>query len=552
MSDIALVQPPIEDFFLTAKRTIPYGLACIAANLEKHGFSVKIIDGLATNKSRLRPWPDEMAYLTPHYGRPDISPFDLFHKYRHFGYSFDHLGQLARQSGAFLIGISALFTPYHESVLNLAAAIKRLHPHCHIVVGGHHATALPEAVMNSPAVDYLIRGEGEIALAQLATAIKAGDAQNRDQLSQISGLVWRHDDGTLRINPPAIIDDPSAMPLPATHLLKQSFYRRKQKGSAVIMASRGCPLRCSYCAVSADCGLPFRKRSVATILSEIDRAVVTDNVGFIDFEDENLTIDRSWFMELIAGISSLRKNHNFELRAMNGLYPPSLDEAMIVAMRKAGFRTLNLAVGSFDKKQLKQFRRPDVGQAHDHILNLCRKYDFDAVSYIIAGAPGQTAATSLNDILRLTRQNGIIGLSIFYPAPGSLDYRRAAALGILPPQLSLMRSSAIPLDHTTSREEAITLLRLSRIVNFIKSLQKNRLELPDPQSFSNSKQSISSDRNENGILLLSWFFADGIIRGITPDGTVYAHPTSLPLTQRFLTEFRQQTPAKTTNHVDNT
>ena len=68
----------------------------------------------------------------------------------------------------------------------------------------------------------------------------------------------------------------------ASHLLKQSFYRRKQHGSAVIMASRGCPLRCSYCAVSADCGLPFRKRDVATTLSEIEQAVTTDDVGFID------------------------------------------------------------------------------------------------------------------------------------------------------------------------------------------------------------------------------------------------------------------------------
>ncbi len=538
MSDIALVQPPIEDFFLTSKRTIPYGLACIAANLEKNGFSVEIIDGLATNKSRIRPWPEEMAYLTPHYGRADISPFALFHKYRHFGYSFDHLGKLVRQSEAFLVGISALFTPYHESVLKVAASIKKQHPDCRIVVGGHHATALPEEIMNCPAVDYLIRGEGEIALSQLATAIKAGHAQNIDQLSQIPGLVLRRDNGTLKISPPTIIDNPSTMPLPSTHLLKQSFYRRKKQGSAVIMASRGCPLRCSYCAVSADCGLPFRKRSITTILSEIDRAVVADDVGFIDFEDENLTINRSWFMELIAGISSLRKNRNFELRAMNGLYPPSLDKTMIIAMRNAGFRTLNLAVGSFDKKQLKQFRRPDVGRAHDHTLELCRKYGLDAVSYIIAGAPGQTATTTLNDLLRLARQNTIIGLSVFYPAPGSLDYRRATTFDILPPHLSLMRSSAIPLDHATTREETITLLRLSRIINFIKSLYKKRTELPDPQSFSDSKQPISSDRSENGLLLLSWFFADGIIRGITPDGTIYEHPTALPLTRRFLSEFR--------------
>ncbi len=537
MPDIVLVQPPIEDFFLTAKRTIPYGLACIAANLEAQGFAVSIIDGLATNKSKVIPWPAEMAYLEPHYGRADTSPFALFHNYRHFGYSFSHLGMLARQSGAFLVGISALFTPYCESALQTAAAIKKQYPGCCIVVGGHHATAMPEMVMECAAVDYVIRGEGEIAMPKLAAALKEGRAADDDLLSRILGLVFRRQDGSLKIAEPAVIDAPDALPLPATHLVKSSFYQRKQQGSAVIMASRGCPLCCSYCAVSADTGLPYRKRGVASVLREIERAVGAENVGFIDFEDENLTLDRVWFMDLIAGISELRKMRNFELRAMNGLYPPSLDEAMIVAMRDAGFKTLNLAVGSFDSKQLKQFRRPDVGRAHARVLQLCQKHRLEAVSYIIAGAPGQQAETSLDDLLRLARQNTIAGLSVFYPAPGSLDYSRAADLGLLPLHLSLMRSSALPLNHTTSRLESVTLLRLSRIINFIKSLQKEQVTLPSPEPFCDLDLSAYSERHERGLLLLSWFFNDGVIRGITPEGEVYEHPTALVLTRKFLRDF---------------
>ncbi|HIE06699.1 MAG TPA: radical SAM protein, partial [Desulfarculaceae bacterium] len=341
-------------------------------------------------------------------------------------------------------------------------------------------------------------------------------------------------DGYLKISEPAVINNPDSLPLPATHLVKNSFYRRKQQGSVVIMASRGCPLRCSYCAVSADSGLPYRKRGGASILKEIERAILDENVGFIDFEDENLTIDRAWFMELIAGISDLRKLRDFELRAMNGLYPPALDKSMIVAMRAAGFRTLNLAVGSFDKQQLKQFRRPDVGNAHGLVLELCQKHGLDAVSYLIAGAPGQCAETSLNDLLRLARQNTIAGLSVFYPAPGSLDYKRAADLGILPPHLSLMRSSTLPLNHTTSRLEAVTLLRLSRIINFIKSLEQDQIPMPAPRSFCDFEMPAQAERLERGLLLLGWFLGDGIIRGITPEGEVFEHPTALELTRKFI------------------
>ena len=54
MPDILLIQPPIRDFYLTAKRTIPYGLTCIAAALIENGFSVEILDALATSKARIR------------------------------------------------------------------------------------------------------------------------------------------------------------------------------------------------------------------------------------------------------------------------------------------------------------------------------------------------------------------------------------------------------------------------------------------------------------------------------------------------------------------
>jgi hypothetical protein len=101
MVDILLIQPPIRDFYLTAKRTIPYGLACIASALMDSGFAVSILDGLATSKSRIRDLPEELSYLQPYYGRPDRSPFALFHHFRHYGYSFDTIGKKAGESGAF-------------------------------------------------------------------------------------------------------------------------------------------------------------------------------------------------------------------------------------------------------------------------------------------------------------------------------------------------------------------------------------------------------------------------------------------------------------------
>lgn len=172
MTDILLIQPPVRDFYITAKRTIPYGLACIASSLDRQGFSVDILDGSATSRSRVIDLPPEMSCLDACYGRADVSPFGLFHHYRHFGAGFEHLGKKAKESGAFLVGVSSLFTAYADEALTTAEAVKRFHPGCIVVLGGHHPTHLPEKVLECPAVDYVLRGEGEQSMPELARALK--------------------------------------------------------------------------------------------------------------------------------------------------------------------------------------------------------------------------------------------------------------------------------------------------------------------------------------------------------------------------------------------
>jgi anaerobic magnesium-protoporphyrin IX monomethyl ester cyclase len=529
MADIVLVQPPIRDFYLTAKRTIPYGLACIGAALLQEGFAVDLVDALATAKSRVLELPAAMDYLDEFYGKPDRSPFALFHHYRHFGYSFQHIGDQVRRRRPFLVGVASLCTAYGDEALQTAETIKKFHPECHIVLGGHHPTAMPEQVMQCPAIDYVVRGEGEAALPALAKALRTGAS-----IASVPGLVWRQPDGTLQMNAPARIERLDAYPAPATHLIRQRFYRRGKHGGAALVASRGCPLRCSYCSLGVASHLPYRRRSVQAVLRELETAVVRDGARFIDFEDENLSLTRSWFLELLNGIQERFAPYGLELRAMNGLLPTTLDDTLVRAMKNAGFRTLNLSLGSTSREQLKRFQRPDVIAALDHALALAEQYGLDAVAYVIAGAPGQDPVESLEDLLFLASRRVLAGVSIYYPAPGSADYRLCEAAGLLPSKLSLMRSTAFPITDTTTRVEAVTLLRLGRILNFGKSLLDQGQELPPPKAYRDSNLADVADRTELGRFLLQWFLDDGVIRGVTPGGLVFAHTAASHLTRRFL------------------
>ena len=517
MTDILLIQPPVRDFYLTSKRTIPYGLTCIASSAQKAGFSVEIFDGLATSKSHKLQIPEEMAYLNEYYGKEDISPFALFNSFKHFGYSFEHIGKQAAKTGAFLVGISSLFTPYAEYALMTAEAVKAYHPGCKIVFGGHHPTTLYNEVMKNTAVDFIIRGEGEESLPLLAAAIKENKSPD-----SVPGIVYRKQDGNLYADNPALIDDLDKQPLPAISLLKHNFYKRGKMASAVVSASRGCPMKCSYCSIG---GLPYQKyrqRSVESVIKELDINISGHKAAFIDFEDENLSLDKKWFTALLCELKSRFAGSELELRAMNGLLPISLDEEMVCLMKESGFKTLNLSLGSSSSEQLKRFKRPDVRKAFDKILLIAEKYNLKTVGYIIAGAPHQTPKDSVSDLLYLAERRVLAGVSIFYPSPGSADFEQCKNLAILPEKYSLMRSSAFPLSHTTGRKQAVTILRLGRILNFMKSLIDSGHEIPEPGPFA-EEEIKDGNRTETGIKLLKWFLFDGKIRGVNKEGGVYEH-----------------------------
>ncbi|MGC8494836.1 MAG: B12-binding domain-containing radical SAM protein [Syntrophobacteraceae bacterium] len=544
MTDIVLVQPPIRDFYLTAKRTIPYGLACIASPLLQEGWSVEIVDALASKKSQKIEIPPEMSYLREFYAGPDISPFCMFHDYRRFGLDPESVGERVGRSAPFLVGVSSLFSAYGEEALETAESIRDHCPGAAIVFGGHHPTAMSEEVLRHECVDFVIRGEGEAAMPLLARAIR-GEVP----MESVPGIGFRTAGGRFFLNPPAVVADLDRVPLPASDLIDHRFYQRGPKPSAVIAAGRGCPIGCSYCSIGCASWCGFRMKSVPRVLEEIRGAVLCRGARFIDFEDENISLKKGWFLGLLGEIGAQFQGLGLELRAMNGLYPPSLDEEVISAMKRAGFKALNLSLCTTDREQLKRFGRPDVREDFEKALLHARQFGLDAVTYIIVGAPGQDPMKSIMDLIYLAEKDAIVGVSVFYPSPGSLDFTSCAALGLLPQTLSRLRATALPILDTTSRQDSITLLRLSRILNFFKSLDPAEREAvlraaanPCPQPIperlpvagrGEEAKKHAAARREAGKTLLGIFLRSGAIYGLSPDGRLFRHRVSDSLCREF-------------------
>ncbi|HSO18983.1 MAG TPA: radical SAM protein, partial [Desulfosarcina sp.] len=220
-------------------------------------------------------------------------------------------------------------------------------------------------------------------------------------------------------------------------------------------------------------------------------------------------------------------------RAMNGLFPPTLTDEVVQAMAKGGFRALNLSLGTAGREQARRSNRPDVSDAFDRALARGRREGLSAVGYIIVGAPDQDPLASVDDLLFLAHRPVLAGVSVFYPAPDSADYERCRHLGLLPPTFAGMRATSLPIDQRTSRIDSATLLRLGRLLNFMKALKSAGGSLPRPAA-ADRRMDPRLDRHQLGLRLLAAFLHDGKIRGVDADGTVYEHLVSVRLCRRFL------------------
>lgn len=462
---ILLIQPPVRDFYQTAIRTQPLGLACLAAALQQHGHSVSILDCQEPGNKKQLPLPARFSYLEKFYIPADISPFKLFGSYSHFGISWEELARRIAAAAPDLIGISCQFTPYVAETLKTAEIVKSRNPAIPVIAGGAHASALPAAVLASPHIDYVIIGEGEESLSELINAIAAGRP-----ICEIKGLAYK-DNGTVRIHARSrFIEDLDRLPLPARDLLDPSWYTVGKAACAMLLTSRGCPQRCSYCSVHQVMGSRLRLRSPEHVLAEMQACHSRFGITAFDFEDDNFTFDRKRALSLLNGIVEIFGQERLQLFAMNGLSLISLDPELLQAMKRAGFKRLDLSLGSSSQELNRRMDRPADSARAEAALEEAARLGLPVTAYIILGLPDHRLEDMVDSIVYLMERPALLGPSIFYPSPGTRIYEQVRAMKLCDvDNYALLRSSAFPVETPhCSRLDLVTLLRLCRWVNFIK------------------------------------------------------------------------------------
>jgi len=317
-----------------------------------------------------------------------------------------------------LIGVSVLTGAWRNTV-ELIRALRRRVPGTPTVMGNTHATVFVDEVLGEGYADHVIRGEGEEAIVELANALERGTP-----LGAIAGLSWIDGDGIHHNPDRGPIEDLDALPLPAWDLLDLRAWRYQRiplvnlrTHPVPIMASRGCPYRCSFC--SQDKVVKrFRRRRIEAVVDEIDTMITRFGFRAYGFNDSYFPWTRESGLEFVDRLRA-RPWHR-DTRWVTETRVDRVDDELMGAMASVGLHAIFYGFESGNEGVLQGLGKGTTLEQGREAVRIAHRHGVRVVGFFMLGMPGETRQT-IEDTIRYAMDIGvdIAKFAITIPYPGS-------------------------------------------------------------------------------------------------------------------------------------
>ncbi len=330
-----------------------------------------------------------------------------------------------------------VFSDAYPVLRELVPRVRELFPSAAIIAGGPHPSgAAEETLREIPALDYVVRGEGEEALAGLARGLRDGNLETI--LAGIPNLVYRRGEEIVRNRRRTIrVEDYGR---PAWEMLRPERYPPVQHGTfhkstrvVPIITSRGCPYPCTYCAGHLVTGKKIRRRAIGDIVDEIE--FLRDRYGFEEFivEDENFTYHREHVLGVAAEIR--RRKISCWFSFPNGIRIERIDEEIIRALKEMGTYMVTVGLESGSERTLRAMKKNlDLAEAREKI-RILKRYRIIVNGAFILGFSGETME-DIRATIRFALDSGVdtAYFGNYLPLPGSEDYNLLVEKGEIDPE----------------------------------------------------------------------------------------------------------------------
>jgi len=370
-----------------------------------------------------------------------------------------------------------------ESAHNIAAIAKKINPKIIVVLGGNHISAAirdyryskfekdsffpPRLVdLEDVNIDFAMHGEVDFEFPRLVDVlVNGGDVHS------IKGLAYKNHNGGLEpfyiSDAPSKIADMDSLPLPSRDLVNMegyfkigAFHSPKSRSKRVlsVMASRGCPEKCTFCTTPDMWGAKVRWRSTENIITEIRNGISDFGIGELQFEDDTITARKKNLLELCSELEKV----GIPWCTPNGVkvnYHESSQLEMFKAMVDSGCYQITLACETGVQSVMDRIvkKRLKIDSIYPAIAN-AKKAGMLVHTFWVLGFPGETYE-EIQETVDFAMHSGADSFSfaILSPLPGTPIYKNVIRNNLFWENTSiddlLYRTSLIKVDGFDSASQ---------------------------------------------------------------------------------------------------
>lgn len=359
------------------------------------------------------------------------------------GFANSHKMLLDNIDNAICLGISVMTGVQIRHALEMAKKLRLACPEIPIILGGYHASTLPEQTLENPYVDIVVRGYGEMVFKELVDALESGD-----DLHTVDGISYS-DKNKIYHNKDSVIPRMEELPPIPYHLIDvRNYITSDPFHSLPYISSRGCPHRCGFCSDFVIYKRKWNPRPAHIVVRELKELRQVYDPAVIRFVDSNLFVDEKRVVKICEGL--LKENIRLNFIKVNGdaYIMSKYSEDTFRIMHEAGFNNVLIGVESGYPEALKCIsKKASKDQVRTVLINL-RKNNISVGHSLMLGFPYDLPKEQLENEHRkelIETMKFIYELSLHYvpgnyyllffftPYPGTILFDRCIKLGFSPP-----------------------------------------------------------------------------------------------------------------------
>ncbi len=390
------VNPWIYDFAAYDYWAKPLGLLYIGSAFREAGYEIELIDCLEIDDRddtdlKISPY-GRKKFPSMEVSKPDPLKGTIPRKFKRYGCKRKNFeAQIRAISDPEAFFITSFMTYWYPGVREVIRIIKNRQPGVPVVLGGLYPRLCPEHSKEYSGADFTVTTPEEFSRC----------------LSDLS------------IRVPVRDNIPFVDFYPVFDLYDRLDY-------VPLLASRGCPFECSYCASHLiNSGFDFR--SPEDVYREIKHWHRSKGVkDFVFYDDALFCSKEKLIIPLLKKV--IRGGPDVRFHTPNGLHIRDIDGRLAGLLFEAGFKTLKLGLESSDPNFHKSFGEKTSNTEFKEAVSLLKDAGFDTELgvYVMAGLPGQKMESVERTLDFAAEYSVNIELAEYSPVPGTELWEKAS------------------------------------------------------------------------------------------------------------------------------